>query len=123
MFGIATLAQAQEHYDTLAAKTFEPRQAYDYSLDLAEAEGALDTFTIVESVRQGLTAKGWSQERILYGVMNAIARELEKGADDTWSGRGNEQKRAKFDGKREAARNIRYIVEAEMNEILQAEKA
>lgn len=74
---------------------------------VAEAEGAASVWArinnmVAHSVNQGVEVT----EAMLAEV---VADMLINGADDSWSGRTNDVKRARFDGVRSAASNVRYL--------------
>lgn len=65
---------------------------------IAEAEGALGLWA-----RAAAMVAAGKDNAALTGY---VARALMNGADDTWSGRSNDARRANFDGRREAATNL-----------------
>lgn len=108
MFGVDTLAKAQKQLEDHKNRTYKPEQAYDWAIRLAEYEGMVEMFTILDQIEAHGRKKGVSEDRIAFHLLEEIVNRLALGADDTWSGRGNERKRAYFDGVREAAREARY---------------
>lgn len=74
---------------------------------LAEQEGARDLWA-----RLAQAAKYTSTQGQEYTAEMALATAfdlLSSGADDSWSGRGNDVARARFDGMRSAAQDARYL--------------
>lgn len=63
-------------------------------LSLAEAEGVHEIFQGVDAMRK----RGLSNADVRERLVDALTR----GADDSWSGRTNDARRARFDGIREA---------------------
>jgi len=117
MFGITTLAEARERYEDLKAKTVDPSRLNNYMLSMAEAEGAIEVFASIERLEEQGREAGASEERIVFYALREIANILIRGSDDTYSGRGNDQRRAHFDGKREAARELEYRLTRRFNEL------
>lgn len=70
---------------------------------IAEAEGRVQVYAQLSSLHHRL-----EKEEFLLAVMSLLVR----GPDDTWSGRGNDVRRAFADGRREAldevVRDLRY---------------
>lgn len=108
MFGIATATQANEVLEAHRAKAYKPEQAYDWALDLAKLEGTVEVFDQIEAVVAYQTEKGKTAQEVATAAMVELVSILSRGADDTWSGRGNDLKRSRFDGRCEAARNLMY---------------
>lgn len=75
---------------------------------LAEAEGELAVWVRLENVAERLTNQGQGEIE-KETALSVIYPLLTGGADDTWSGRGNEVKRARFDGIRAAATKVEWI--------------
>lgn len=117
MFGVTNLADAQRRYEDLKSKTVEPADLPHYMIAMAEAEGAIEVFASIEKLEQRAREAGASEERIVFYCLREIANILIRGCDDTYSGRGNDARRARFDGKREAAREIEYRLTARFNEL------
>ena len=66
-------------------------------VSLAEAEGAHSVFALVDQMK----ANGREDA----DIRDALVSMLIRGADDSWSGRANDARRAQFDGVREAVRH------------------
>lgn len=73
---------------------------------LAQAEGALSFWARMENVASNFEARGEELTQIV--ATNMAMDILTRGADDTWSGRGNDINRARFDGIRQAAAKLEY---------------
>jgi hypothetical protein len=106
MYGITTAAAALEYLEEFKAKTVAPADSYDFGLSLARWEGYAHVLTRVEAIEIGAKNAGADDARIAFIAMREIAGILANGADDTWSGRGNERRRSYFDGMTEGARAI-----------------
>lgn len=104
MFGINTAAEAEEHLAELRAKTVKPEQMFDYGLDLARWEGYAEILAEIEKFESAARDHGMNGNDIAFVLMTQIAEILARGADDQWSGRRNDQRRARFDGRTEGAR-------------------
>lgn len=79
----------------------------DYAIVLAGAEGAYSVWARIEAAAN----YHLRNDRVLTeAILADISAELLlTGADDSWSGRGNDVRRARFDGVRDAVRNVRYL--------------
>lgn len=82
-------------------------QSVDALLSLADAEGARDVWSKLATVATYHCKSG--VEITEAQVMQVVMDLLTRGADDTWSGRGNDVKRAYFDGVRSAATRVGYL--------------
>lgn len=71
--------------------------------ELAEAEGALDFWA-----RLALLADR-PNVNLEDNIFPLALDILSAGADDTWSGRGNDVARARYDGMTSAAQELRYL--------------
>ena len=107
------LNQVNDALDYHLEQTYKPDQAYDWALKLAKLEGMAHVFQNVEDAETVMTERGDDRDRIDYVVMATLVTELEGGAGDTWSGRGNDRRRSYFDGVCEAARTVRSRIERE----------
>lgn len=76
----------------------------EYALRLAQAEGALAAWDRMLAVAIHQNAKGEPVD-----IRGAAMDLLTQGADDTWSGRGNDLARARFDGIREACTEMKSL--------------
>lgn len=106
MFGIKTAAQAEDAYNE--ARSDLAKAAADGG-DMAAAMGQVAYWSgfakalhRVEQLDRQLDDHGIDGMRKQFALMQAVAELLAAGADDTWSGRGNDQARREFDGKRDA---------------------
>lgn len=75
---------------------------------LAEAEGERAVWARLENVATRLVNQGQGEIE-KETAMSVVYGLLTNGADDTWSGRGNETKRAHFDGVRAAASKVEWL--------------
>lgn len=73
---------------------------------IANAEGQESTYALFSTAAAYAVKEG---EDVKATVLDAALRLLEAGADDNWSGRGNDVRRARFDGVREAVRDVRFL--------------
>lgn len=75
---------------------------------LASAKGAAEAWTIVQMLLERCADidTDLMLDDVDAVIKNHLTRKLLRGADDTWSGRGNDAKRSEFDGFREAAERI-----------------
>lgn len=74
---------------------------------MAAAQGAHKVWARLLSASNYLKAGG---EEITKEIATQVALELlQEGADDTWSGRGNDLSRCRFDGIRDAVRELERI--------------
>lgn len=72
-------------------------------IQLATAEGVHDVFSLANALLEA----GRSGAEVLENVTITL---LLAGADDTCSGRGNDARRARFDGVRSAISDLRYTL-------------
>lgn len=78
-------------------------------LSLAEAEGAAHVWTRLAKI-----AAWHDREGLEFGavrITDECAAMMESGADDHWSGRGNDLRRARFDGIRAACQQARWLTQ------------
>lgn len=95
----APVEQARRAVAEAVNNSYFADQIGEHLIRLAEAEGQRDTaYRFVRVLRNGFT-----RERAAMHVMDDITQ---RGADDTWSGRNNEVKRAHYDGRREMAHEL-----------------
>lgn len=69
---------------------------------VAKAEGANRAWSRAARMIEGGHTAAEAYESVVDLVLN--------GADDSWSGRGNDAKRAEFDGIREAVQNLKWEI-------------
>jgi hypothetical protein len=79
--------------------------------DAAEAEGAYTVWATADKIFQMGESKGASQSEIAKAIRDEIFSTLAMGSDDSWSGRGNDTARSRFDGVRSAASRIQYMLD------------
>lgn len=89
-----------------AASGTESRSLMSLVEGIANAEGQESTYALFVTAAEYAESQG---EDVREAVRDAALRLLEAGADDEWSGRGNDARRARFDGVREAVRDVRFI--------------
>jgi hypothetical protein len=79
----------------------------DYLNEVAEAQGALTVVAEYEEVLDYTQdADEFDPVKANLAVIETLTRIVLRGADDTWSGRGNDARRAYFDGVRETADDL-----------------
>lgn len=66
-------------------------------VSLAEAEGVHEVFDLVDHMK--------SRDIEDYAIRERLVSMIVYGADDSWSGRANDARRARFDGVRDAVRH------------------
>lgn len=98
----------QDVADQAANPTVSAFDLADSVNKLAEAQGALAYWSRMRQVAEYALENGSDGN-----VSDLFDREtisaLTRGADDAWSGRGNDSKRAYFDGLRAAAADLRWV--------------
>ena len=75
-------------------------------LDLAYAEGQQSYWALMLHVAKYVTSHG--DDDVAVALQKSTLKLLTQGADDVWSGRGNDVKRAQFDGLRAAAEVLTF---------------
>lgn len=118
MFGIKFVADAKEMVLSIeqqmkdAADAGEFGKMYDLSLERGHYQGVLDVYTVYENNAARMDeriAEGKANEmQKLFVLQNALTKVLARGADDQWSGSGNELQRAIHRGKCAAADELQY---------------
>lgn len=73
---------------------------------IANAEGRESAYTRMKAAASYAEANGEDAKAM---AQKEALGMLEQGADDEWSGRGNDVRRARFDGVREAVRDVRFL--------------
>lgn len=68
-----------------------------FIVSLAEAEGVHEVFALVEQMKSRAIEDAAIRDRLV--------SMLVQGADDSWSGRANDARRARFDGVRDAVQH------------------
>jgi hypothetical protein len=79
-----------------------------YANDLASSEGEAHAWARVQTTANYFAREGL--ELTPAAILETVAELLSVGADDGWSGRINDVRRARFDGIRKATTSIRYLV-------------
>lgn len=79
----------------------------DFANILARAEGKVHAWAMLQKVYINITDRG--DEFTKEDVMSVGVELLQPGADDRWSGRGNDVRRARFDGVRSAVDEFRWL--------------
>lgn len=95
----AAAAESRERQN-LAAGIAQGIPAMDLArsiVSLAEAEGVHEVFALVDQMR--------ARDLDDNAIRDRLVSMLVHGADDSWSGRANDARRAKFDGVRDAVRH------------------
>ena len=65
----------------------------------------------------GREQQGWTTERVLTTKLSALAEMALADPDDTWSGRGNDARRARTDGAREILKDVLRQLRVEIDRI------
>lgn len=93
----------------LADRVTEGRRAEDLTTalnGLAQAEGAQRLWARLNQAVENPSRGEEFNETV---ALRLVAGMLAQGADDSWSGRGNDVNRAHFDGIRSAAQKVEWI--------------
>lgn len=69
----------------------------------------------MEDLAEHAAEKGWAPERIVLKKYQMITSILLRGADDTWSGRGNDARRAAHEAKLKVLEDIEFELRQEVN--------
>lgn len=110
MFGIRNANQAREALEKAKAEVVKVAERGDIrelnhaAQQVAFWEGYAAMLAEVEHLSAAADANGAEGLQKQFVLMQHVAEVLARGADDEWSGRANEIRRARFDGVREAAR-------------------
>lgn len=132
MYGIKTAADAtemlQNQINNLGeaaghawASPFGNIDFADLSGKIAYWRGVAETLTAYERFVTGMAERGISGPQAIFSKMSFLASRAAYGGDDTWSGRGNVERRRHFDGVRETIRDLIYEVDAEAAEAFKPE--
>ena len=108
-----SLASTRAQAATMAAQEVAP-QAEDwarYANRVAKAEGVHRAWARLQQTVSYFAREG--MELTDLALLDTILELLGAGADDGWSGRTNDNQRAKFDGIREACNQAKYLVIAD----------
>lgn len=65
---------------------------------IAAAEGVASARYMVRGIAHAAVESGMTEAEVAAKITHAMFERAAVGADDTWSGRGNDVKRAQFDG-------------------------
>ena len=105
MYGIKTADEAMKMVDeqrerlNAACLSSKPSEDLAHAVnELAKWEGFAAALIRVEKHRTYLADNGITGMRAHFALASIIGHSLASGADDKWSGRGNDSKRAWFDG-------------------------
>lgn len=118
MFGVKNFEQARKNVESARNRLAEVaagsalRELSNAVNAVAHAEGVAEVFGLVE-----LMERNGASEVVISLELGA---RMGNGADDSWSGRGNDVQRAKHDGFRDAAQNI---IRASLYRMEEAEEA
>lgn len=121
MFGIKNAAQVEQMVQSARQKVADVaaegmiRDLSNAVNNVAHWEGAHEAFFIKERLESRDVAPAL--------IAMELAGRMGNGADDSWSGRGNDVQRSRFDGFREAAQSIIRDIQYRMEEELEAAKA
>lgn len=99
--GMAGVEAARAKVAKLATEGYRAEELGRAVAFLAECEGALKAITLVQ---RGLAYADRTGETV--DLKDELLDVLVVGADDSWSGRGNDLKRSEFDGYRAQARQL-----------------
>lgn len=86
------------------AGSLAPSALLDASLKLVELEGRADVYSGILSIVEYGRRNDVDTDETIEEVTGLLQDLLLRGADDSWSGRANDGRRARFDGTREAVR-------------------
>lgn len=99
----------------------KPAQAADIGMDLAKAQARYETIAWwnreLDDITEYLDDHELSPEHILLIKYAALSRYAMKGADDSWSGRGNDARRAMDDMRRDVLRDIEFELRTETQKL------
>jgi hypothetical protein len=77
---------------------------------VARAQGALYVAELVDEIQADAQEQGQDRNLMEARIGHALLRVVSAGPDDLWSGRGNDTRRARFEGIcEEAKRHIAYF--------------
>lgn len=102
--------ESVQHKARVMAEQARPASSSDwaaYANELAEAEGQAQTWARFRNVVDYAEREHLTLDKSM--VQEIALDMLSNGADDGWSGRTNDVKRAHFDGVRKAVSNTRYL--------------
>lgn len=103
----AAALELRESASVLAQDTYADWDRF--SILLAEAEGKAYAWLMLQ-MRVDYRQKSDAHYVIVEAEVLEVALDLMlSGADDSWSGRGNDAKRARFDGIRSACSDMRHL--------------
>jgi hypothetical protein len=116
-------AAIQESIDSQLADigSVDPADLHRFAIVLQERQGQLDAITAIEDDFGDLTdwaaEKGWGETLVVAEKLNVLVKLALRKVDDTWSGRGNDAKRAYADGWRDAVDAAFRSVQHELGQL------
>jgi hypothetical protein len=122
MYGIDTAAEArkmaEDQRDNLAKALLREQTPTIQTLSQMENQvhfwqGVADLYTGYEARVEALRKNEITGARAAYAKLHFIASRLQRGPDDTWSGRGNDDRRSYWDGITDAAGELMTVVDRE----------
>lgn len=94
--------------DLAASGTATAEDWARFANSLAETEGKATAWAQIQATVRYFEREGL--ELTDAAVLETIVEILSRGADDVWSGRANDVRRARFDGVRNACTTAKYLV-------------
>ena len=128
MFGIKTEIEARQMVATVEESMKEAvakgkfGDMYDLSLKRAHYMGVWGVLAEFDDAIEVLTEKvaegKMTEVEKLYRLQSVLTRTAARGADDQWSGSGNEQQRAIFRGKCEIIQELSWSLREQMETLV-----
>jgi hypothetical protein len=104
----------------------DPSSAGRIANGLAKRQGMLDAMTQWEADLANIDAlaakERWSELRIVATKTRVLAQMALRNNDDTWSGRGNDERRSYADGRREILSDVFNWMAHEYGEAVQSDR-
>ena len=97
---------------TSEPSTVSSQYLADHANALAVSEGAASAYTRLAKVAEYGVKVDATFADVIVELTNEVVMQATAGADDGWSGRGNDARRANFDGARRACENAYRIIRA-----------
>ena len=104
----AAVLAAREAILTAVTEALPFEQINRAVLSLAYAEGAEAYWALMLHNAEYVTDHDGNDENVTASLQRSTLKLLATGANDTWSGRGNDAQRARFDGLRDAAASLTF---------------
>ncbi len=105
------LARARQELAQLAATETYSDALWSAIRKVAIYEGEITVWSEYHEVYADASARHPDDpSRVQYQCMRNLTRLLMNGPDDTWSGRGNDTRRARYDGKCTAVQDVYYDI-------------